>query len=129
MRTPKNNRGGGKTSKVEKRQMGALKNIVLSELKDIDARLYNHAKSGSVYIKFCDERLRSLRICNHGNIPKYRYKWNIELGGTTRTEVDNGVKRFYFADNDLRNFYKRIRRYWRTIKLNDVPRSSLDELL
>lgn len=124
MRAPKNQRGGGTTSKAEKGELAAIKTLVLNELKDLGAYLYHHAQSGSIYIKFKDERLRSLRICNHGNIPKYRYKWNIELGGVTREEVDKGVRRFFFADNELQKFYSRIRQYAATIKHNEQQQSA-----
>lgn len=95
---------------------------VQDELRDLGPYVYHRSYSTtSVYVKFADSRLRSLRIADHRGIKKYKYKWNIDIGGTTREDIDGGVRRFYFADTDLEAFFERIRAYSDTIQMHEVP--------
>lgn len=97
-----------------------IANKVISELSDLGAYIANESYStNSIYIKFNDERLRSLTIRDHNTIKKYRYKWNIRLDKKKSYEqIDKGAKRFIFSVNDLDKFYERIRIYHKSIILN-----------
>ncbi len=99
--------------------MQLIVQIVLEELKDLGAHIYKVAKTGSVYIKFADERLRSLRIGDHDGRENYKYKWNLRADiEKAYEEMDNGVRRFYYSYGEVTEFIERIRQYWRTILKN-----------
>lgn len=44
---------------------------------DLGAYIYTVAKTGSVYIRFTDASLGSIRLGDHDGIEKYRYKFNV----------------------------------------------------
>lgn len=99
-----------------------IRNIVktlLSELKLLSPYIYHVSRWNSVYLKFKDIRLCSVRIGDHNGREKYRYKWNIEVDGKTRIDNDNNARRFYFSDSDLNAFILRIKQYKTTIDNND----------
>jgi hypothetical protein len=81
--------------------MGTMLNVANSIIdslkeKDIDAYLWHKATTGSVYIRFKDNRLGSIRIGDHKGISKYKYKYNIRCDITFNGwKKDNGVWRFY----------------------------------
>ena len=111
----------------DRRRISRCRDRVIKELDDLGAYIFHIAKSESTYIKFKDVRLRSLLICNHGNIARYRYKWNIELSGKTRTEDDKGTRRFFFNEDDLKTFFDRLRKYKATIDRNEAEGKTEDE--
>lgn len=77
--------------------------------------------TSSIYLKFDDERLRSLTVRDHPGIPKYRYKWNLFKGWQGSNEqVDRGVKRFYYSFNDVENLAKRIIQYKKTCEERSI---------
>lgn len=88
----------------------------------IETYIYHVATTGSVYVKFTDERLRSIRIGNHNGRSKYRYKWNLRSDVKRHyTENDRGATRFYFnMDTELPMFIQRVLQYYNTIKRNEV---------
>lgn len=68
----------------------------------LDPYVFHVARTGSCYIKFMDEDLRSLRLANHNNIEKYRYKWNYRIDiqdGEPWLEVDGNVVRYFYPKN------------------------------
>ncbi len=78
----------------------AMRERALRDLEVLRAYLYHPAQTGSQYIKFADPRLGSLRIADHRGIEKYKYKWNLVLGGWTHTEQDKKIYRKYFSFDD-----------------------------
>lgn len=76
----------------------------------------------SIYVKFTDDRLRSLTVRDHPGIPKYRYKWNLFKGYKGETEVyDNGVKRFYYSFDQVDDLVRRMSQYKQTCEANGTP--------
>lgn len=77
---------------------------LLDELEGEGAYLYHVSQFDSVYIKFKDEDLKSLRVADHnsqGMCKKYKYKWNLMIDGETKIAADNGIVRFYFSLLDI----------------------------
>ena len=74
---------------------------LLNTLKDKGIYLYHVSRYDSVYLKFKDERLGSIRIADHTGRTKYRYKWNLEIDGKTRVAEDRGVTRHYYNSRDV----------------------------
>lgn len=98
-------------------------------------RVTNWADSGSVYIKFDDYRLRSLRISTHGGKrdrldetrERYRYKWNLRQDVTRNyTRRDRGVVRFFFGWNEIEQLVIRMAEYLRTIDRDYLRPGQLD---
>jgi hypothetical protein len=111
----------GKKYKQNSNQINQIVNICLKELEPLGIRIFNRAvNTSSVYLKFKDERLRSLTVRDHKTIPKYRYKWNIVLGYSgPKNVIDNGVVRFMYNENQLDDLFSHIRNYQNKIILNN----------
>ena len=91
-----------------------LSKIVLKELSDLGAYIYHKAvTSDSVYIKFSNPKLGSLRISDHEGRSKYSYRWN--LRSDLESYVDKYQGRYYYNTGDIRNMIKHIRNYERCI--------------
>ena len=68
----------------------------------IPAYIHSEARTGSVYIRFEDARIGSVRIADHPGIEKYRYKWNVRTDREFRQkEEEHGWKQ---DDNTWRLF-------------------------
>lgn len=91
---------------------------LLKELKPLGVYVYHRAKtSNSIYLKFDDSRLCSVRISDHQGIEKYRYKWNLCQGQSNPFyfSTDGGVRRFYFSFEAVDQFVERVKKYYATI--------------
>ncbi len=88
-------------------------------------RVSHWADSASVYIKFAEYRLRSLRISTHDGKrdrmdqihERYRYKWNLRQD-VTRNYIkrDRGTVRFFFGWNEVEALVIRMAEYLRAIE-------------
>lgn len=68
----------------------------------IKAYIWHKANAGSVYIRFEDNRMGSIRIANHKERDRYKYKFNIRTDGKHKkghwvNEDDNW--RYYISDS------------------------------
>ena len=98
----------------------ALCDIVLSRLAEFGAYVYNAAFTGSIYIKFDDERVRSLRIATHAGRHKYKYKWNLRTDLEDRhTTKDRGAIRFYYPALQVHQLCDHIRNYANKLRCKD----------
>ena len=105
---------------IRKSEIRELRRRVLTELKDLGAYVYYSATTGSIYIKFEDARLCSLRIGDHDGKEKYKYKWNLRFDIKDSYETwDGGVRRFYFPITQVSKFVTRLRKYYSTIQEQD----------
>lgn len=90
---------------------------VLNALRDqgIEGYIYHKAvTTESVYVKFEDQRLCSLRIGDHDGKERYRYKWNLRSDYTKfKVKIDNGIKRFFFPWEEWSRLVDRIVEYKR----------------
>lgn len=91
------------------------------EARGIVLRLGNKAvTTDSVYLKFDDERLRSVTVRTHPTKKKYRYKWNLYKAWQGPRKVsDRGVTRFYFPFSRISEMADRIEQYLATIQNNE----------
>lgn len=84
-------------------------NKLIDELKQIgvSAYIYHEATTGSVYIRFDDQRMGSVRIANHQGRDKLKYKFNIRADINTIPEgrwvKDDGHWRHYISIRYWRN--------------------------
>ena len=110
-----------KQHKQNSRQINEIVDICLKELAPLGIYIYHRAvNTSSVYLKFKDERLRSLTVRDHKTIPKYRYKWNIVLDYSgPKNVIDNGIVRFMYNQNQLDDIFSHIRNYQKKIILNN----------
>lgn len=93
-----------------------LASRVLQDLEHLGAYVYCYAKaSSSVYIKFNDSRLRSLRIGDHPGRSRYRYKWNLRTDVETSRDIDGGVNRYYYHVADIDKLIDHIDNYAKKI--------------
>jgi len=76
----------------------ASKLIVELGRKEIEAYIWHAATTGSVYIRFQDARMCSIRIGDHEGRSKLKYKYNLRSDmsmGRAKWIKDNGVWRYY----------------------------------
>jgi hypothetical protein len=69
--------------KQDKNTLEQVANNLIKELKahDIGAYIWHKATTNSVYIRFDDVRMNSVRIADHNGRPKLRYMFNIRSDG------------------------------------------------
>lgn len=89
--------------------------------KGIKCYIYHQSKYNSVYVKFEDERMRSVRIADHKGREKYKYKFNLRADVPRyKCTIDRGVKRHYYPENKWKVMRKHlINRYY---KINGTTR-------
>lgn len=91
---------------------------LLRELEALNLKpyLYHHSLYCSYYIRFMDNRLKSVRISDHEGRSKYRYKWNFRADlKLAKILIDRGVRRFYFPFSQISGMAHRIKYYYDTI--------------
>ena len=91
--------------------MKKIMDNTLSEFKSLGAYTYHVSKHGSCYVKFKNERLRSVRIADHDGRPWYRYKWNLVSHRPTEVVRDNGVVRYFYNIIDFNKFVSHVKNY------------------
>lgn len=86
-------------------QLEGIANKLITELNSIGIECYiwHLATTGSVYIRFKDNRMCSIRIGTHDGREKLKYKYNIrtDIGGNHKTWVkDENIWRYYVLANN-----------------------------
>lgn len=92
---------------IKNRNIHAAAECVMWHLSPCLPYIYHISNNDSVYIKFQDKRLGSIRISNHSQRNKYKYKWNILVDQgreISRSEYQNSVLRRYYSDDRLATF-------------------------
>ena len=89
--------------------------MLLSE--DIQAYIYHVATTGSVYIRFEDPRMGSIRIGGHEGRSNYSYKFNVRIDknklGWEKDRRD--IWRFYCRPDQLTHLIEAIKRRAETV--------------
>lgn len=90
---------------------------VMEELEEFGPYIYHEATTGSTYMKFNTDSLRSLRISNHEGRKKYKYKWNLYINDDhfDRRISDGGVIRYFYHIDDLDEMLKHMYNYARKV--------------
>lgn len=71
----------------------------------VKAYIWHVAKTGSVYIRFYDQRIGSVRIGDHDGREQYKYKYNIR--------IDNKhVNGKWLKEGDVWRFYVHVSKWW-----------------
>lgn len=77
----------------------AIANLVIEELnkRGMEAYIYHTATTGSIYIRFANPNMKSIRVGDHEGREKYSYKFNLRSDVTTTGWKidDNGVWRYF----------------------------------
>lgn len=91
-------------------QLINIANKLVSELNDlgIGSYVWHAATTGSVYIRFDDNRMGSVRIADHKGREKLKYKFNI------RTDVKTSPEGKWIKDDNKWRFYLSIQ-HWKNI--------------
>ena len=72
--------------------------FILWKLEPLGVYTYYSAITGSVYIKFTEEKLGTVRVSDHPGKEKYAYKWNLRVDTTGKsTEMQGHVKRYIYG--------------------------------
>ncbi len=100
-----------RTGNLGKSILASARDKVLEDLKPLGAYSYYSAATGSQYIKFEDPRLGSLRIGDHKGREKYRYKWNLMVGGERRTVQTGKILRHFYPISDIDAMCSEIRKH------------------
>lgn len=85
----------------------ADKLILLLKENEIDAYIWHEATTGSIYIRFNDERMCSIRIGDHEGKEKLKYKFNIR----TDLKLSKGI---WKKDDNIWRYYLPIH-LWKEI--------------
>lgn len=99
-------------------------NLVVNALNTygLGAYVYHRALTGSIYVRFKNPNLRSLRIGDHDGREKYQYKFNLrsdlEKAGW---KVENEKWRYYCPHNKWEWMVKEILKRWEIIKDWEIP--------
>jgi len=90
----------------------SIANDIIHELKklNLEPYIYHKAMTGSIYIKFKNNKIGSLRLGDHDGREKYRYRFNVrsDMAGTNTFE-DRGVIRYYASPLDYKWIIERIK--------------------
>ena len=88
--------------------------IKILERANLDPYVYHVALTGSFYIKFKLEGMRSLRVGDHNGKIKYSYKWNLRTDIDKSYEtIDRGIKRFFYHIDDIQKMVSHMKAYER----------------
>jgi hypothetical protein len=90
---------------------------ILEELGYLGIYITTVSRYSSVYFKFEDGRLGSLRLADHKGRP-YNFKWNLFCDKWEESHNSKWKTHWYHV-NDATKFVQRIKRYARTIAVND----------
>ena len=96
---------------------------IIEELSDLGAYISNAAvNTKSIYIKFKNPKMLSLRVSDHKGKSKYSFRWNIMIGGKDFQKRDRGKIRAFYNENELQYFYKDIREKEKCLKSKPQPK-------
>jgi len=91
---------------IKKSKSKRIKKIavfIVNELSQHGGYVYHESSHGTIYIRFKEPLLGSIRISDHSGNQKYRYSYNIrfdiERSHTTR---DGGITRHYIKNTDVK---------------------------
>lgn len=98
-----------------------LKEFVLLALGELEPYVYHTSSWGSVYIKFPDQRIGSLRIADHPSRKHYRYRWNLllKLGDHPGSVKKGKVTRWYYSKHSVDHMVYHILNYAAAIHRKD----------
>ncbi|QVW27873.1 hypothetical protein [Aeromonas phage BUCT552] len=100
-------------------KVNKFKRKLLKDLEAIGIYEDNHARTGSVYLKFHQQGMGSLRISDHAGRSKYRFRWNLDMSRTGRTVIDDdGVDRVFFGPDAYNQLLAELRRLHMLLKEN-----------
>jgi len=78
--------------------------------------VYKIAQSGSIYIKFENTKMGSLRIGDHQERSKYAYRWQIRTDLEEYQLVDEkGHKQFMYPSSKINDLIGHISNYYRKV--------------
>ncbi len=97
-------------NRIKDKNIRVITSLLLTKIGG-DIYLYHVSRWNSVYLKFRDEGMKSIRIGDHTGREKYKYKWNLEIDGSRRIEFDRGVERFYYGESDIDALIKEVQKY------------------
>lgn len=88
----------------------------------METEVVSRAATGSVYLKFADDRMGKIRVGDHDERERYGYRWQIR-GDIRVPYVDDakGHRRFFFPPTHLDVAVRRMIRYRDTIIRNSSP--------
>lgn len=106
-----------------------IETYILKQLAYLNPYIYHKSTStSSIYIKFLDERIGSIRVGDHNGIEKYRYRWNLRKDlNEIKLENDQGIVRHYYPFNQLDQMVADIKKYHRIHvlgKINETRKSN-----
>ncbi len=94
--------------------------IFLLREKKLKPYLYHRKHRGSIYIKFEDSRLGSIRVANHDGKRKYAYRWSLRIDMSSKeTRVRDGKKMFLYGYSLIDNLVTHMTNYHKEIEKGD----------
>ena len=88
--------------------------------KSLEPYIYHKSKSNSIYIKFQNASVGSLRIGNHKERDRYSYRWNLRHDYTEKKIVDQQkFKQYYYPVGSIYMMCQHIINFENAIRRND----------
>lgn len=97
---------------------------ILEELEFLGIYITAVSRYSSVYFKFADYRLGSIRLADHKGRP-YNYKWNLFCAKWKKTNTSKWTQHWFHVD-DAYAFVQRIKQYAKTVFRSPVEITSAD---
>lgn len=93
-----------------------LAEVVIARLAHRGAYISYRATTGSVYIKFTDERYGSMRVADHTGKKRYAFKWNVWVSDKRilLRERDRHVIRRHYSQHHIDRLVRDIEAYRRS---------------
>lgn len=93
------------------------------EAKGIKAYIWHVATTGSIYIRFEEQRMSSVRIGDHDGREKYKYKWNLRSDIKKEfMQKEDGIWRLYFPLNAVDSLLVKLEEHAERIKSWEQPK-------
>ncbi len=107
-----------------------IKNVVrcfMNATARFEPWIYHISKWDSVYIKFKDQSMGSVRVADHKQLNHYSYTWNIEVGSKKafRSEYQGNVLRTYCNPSHIDMLLDELSDRFQTVSAPKVDYSSL----
>lgn len=84
---------------------------ILEKAKEhgLGAYIYHIATTGSIYIRFNDDRMGSIRIGDHRNIDKYKYRYNVRFDfNKIKITKEDGKWRHFYPPSEINKLIEEL---------------------
>lgn len=106
---------------ISNRRIRNVVRAIMNATRNLEPWIYHVSKFDSVYLKFKNEKMGSIRIADHAQRNHYKYKWNVRLDASSKSKVwfDGQVMRHMYCANTLEMLFDDLAEHHK--ELNQEP--------